>query len=84
LTGIRGKLRVGAEVSLARRNRTEQFLIAGAGEENTPEEGQISLSAVDPATSFWNDVVETQPQAGADENRSEKAPAKLKAKAHRA
>jgi methyl-accepting chemotaxis protein len=84
LTGIRGKLRVGAEVSLARRNMSEQFLIASVGQENTPDAGQISVSSVHPATSFWNDAVEAESQTAAAENPSAKAPAKLKAKAQRA
>jgi methyl-accepting chemotaxis protein len=87
LKGVRGNVRVGAQVSLSRRNKTEQFLIASLGEQNTPEAGQISVSSVDPATSFWSDVIETQPQpmsSSADENRSRKASVKLKAKAQRA
>ena len=86
LTGIRGKLRVGAEVSLCRRNKTEQFLIAAVGEEHTPDAGQISVSSVGTDTSFWNDVVDTQTQtmSSAERNPSKTVPAKLKAKAQRA
>jgi methyl-accepting chemotaxis protein len=83
LKGIRGKLRVGAEVSLSRRNKVEEFMIAGIGGENSSEAGQISVSAIDPATSFWSDVIATESQS-ADENPSEKAPSKLKAKAQHA
>jgi hypothetical protein len=83
LTGIRGRVQAGAEVSLGRRNMSEQFLIASVGQANTPEAGQISVSAIDPATSFWNDVVETESQSIA-QAPSAKAPAKLKAKAQRA
>jgi methyl-accepting chemotaxis protein len=60
LTGIHGKLRQGAEVSLARSDKLEKFQIAWVGRENTPRDGQIGVSAIDPSTSFWNDVVETE------------------------
>jgi methyl-accepting chemotaxis protein len=84
LRGIRGKLRAGEQVSLGRLNKVEQFLISWVGEENSPKAGQIGVSAVDLATSFWNDVIEAQSQAelaGAQEDDSEKA-AKPKARAH--
>jgi methyl-accepting chemotaxis protein len=58
LTGVRAKLQLGSQVSLARSNKQEQFLIAWIGEEETPRAGQIGVSAVDPATTFWNDVLE--------------------------
>jgi hypothetical protein len=58
-------------------------VIAGLGGEDSSEAGQISLSAVDPTTSFWNDVIQTEPQSAA-ENLSANVPAKLKAKAQRA
>jgi len=82
LKGVRGKLRIGAKVSLARRNMTAQFLIASLGEEDPGQGGQISVSAVDPASSFWNDVANTQPNA--NQNPSEKALPRPKAKAQRA
>jgi methyl-accepting chemotaxis protein len=85
LKGIRGKLRLGSQVSLARLQKLEKFLVAWVGKENTPGAGQIGVSAVDPASSFWKDVVETQSQAepgSAGKNRSEKVPAKPKAMAH--
>jgi methyl-accepting chemotaxis protein len=87
LTGMRGKLRIGGHVSLTRRNHVEQFLIVSAGQENSADAGQLSVSAADPDTTFWNDVIETQTQstlANADADQREKIPAKLKAKAHRA
>ncbi|MGA3195589.1 MAG: methyl-accepting chemotaxis protein, partial [Terriglobales bacterium] len=43
LTGVRAKLRVGGEVSLARQNKVEQFLIAAIGEENSATTGQLSV-----------------------------------------
>jgi len=85
LRGIRGKLRTGDQVSLGRLQKVEQFLISWVGEDNTPKAGQIGLSAADPASTFWNDVVEEHSGAevdGAEEDVSEKVPAKPKARAH--
>jgi methyl-accepting chemotaxis protein len=85
LRGIRGKLRAGDAVSLGRPNQMEQFLISWVGGENSPKAGQIGVSAVDPATSFWNDVLEKHSQeqtAGAEEDSSEQVPAKPKTRAH--
>jgi hypothetical protein len=85
LTGIHGKLRLGSQLSLARLQKLEKFLIAWVGTENTPGAGQIGVSAVDPATSFWNDVLETRSpdeQASADDKYLEELPAKPKARAH--
>jgi methyl-accepting chemotaxis protein len=85
LRGIEARLRLGDKVSLARLGKREQFLIAWAGAENTPETGQIGVSAIDPASSFWTDVIETQSQgepASAEETYSDKIQAKPKAKGH--
>jgi methyl-accepting chemotaxis protein len=62
LKGIRGALRTGKRVSLARRNKVEEFQIAWVGAENTERRDQIGVAAVDPASSFWNDVLQTQPE----------------------
>jgi hypothetical protein len=62
LKGIRGALRTGDRVSLARQNKVEQFQIAWVGAENTERRGQNGIAAVDPASSFWSDVLETQPE----------------------
>jgi hypothetical protein len=54
------------------------------GEENSPKAGQIGVSAADPATSFWNDVVEKHSEdetAISVQDDSEKVPAKAKARA---
>jgi methyl-accepting chemotaxis protein len=83
LRGIRGKLRRGDQVSLGRLHKLEQFLISWVGEENTPKAGQIGVSAADPSTSFWNDVVEKQSPAetaSPEEDYSGKVPAKPKAR----
>jgi methyl-accepting chemotaxis protein len=63
LSGIRGKLRANTIVSLARGNKLEQFLVAWVGEENSGRAGQIGLSAIDQATSFWNDVIDQESHA---------------------
>ena len=52
LKGIRGKLRVGSQVSLARLQKQEQFSIAWVGKENTPGAGQIGVSAIAAKSSF--------------------------------
>ena len=62
LTGISGKLRVGSSVILVRGNKRAQFLIAWAGGVNG---SQIGVTAADPATSFWNDVIEDHPSTDA-------------------
>jgi len=83
LTGIRGKLKLGSRVSLARAGKQENFIIMWVGEKNSTRASEIGVSAVDSGSSFWDDVVETQSQAGlatADANYSESA--KLKARAH--
>jgi hypothetical protein len=84
--GLRGKPLLGSQVALARANKQEQFLVMWVGEENTSGGRQIGVSAVGSASSFWNDVVgvESQAGAGSEGNYPAKAPAKLKAKAHRA
>jgi methyl-accepting chemotaxis protein len=63
LTGIRSKLRQGSEVTLSRSHKREQFLVQWVGEKNTTRAGQIGVSAVDPQTSFWRDVVEARSRA---------------------
>lgn len=83
LASVRGKLRVGSKVSLSRRQKQEQFLIAWIGKENTPEAGHVGLSAVDHATSFWSDVVETESpsEAQREKNSSERVPVMQRARA---
>jgi hypothetical protein len=84
LTGIRGTLRRGDQVSLGRLHKLEQFLISWVGEENTPKAGQIGVSANDPATSFWSDVIEKHSQAqtaSPEQYNSEQVPAMPKARA---
>jgi methyl-accepting chemotaxis protein len=84
LRGIQARLRVGDRVSLARSGKREQFLVAWVGAENTHKTGRIGVSAVDPASSFWTDVVATQPptKRPCAEDHSEKIQAKPKARGH--
>jgi methyl-accepting chemotaxis protein len=84
LKGIRGTLRLGGEVSLARLQKLEKFSIAWVGKENTHGAGQIGVSAVNPPSLFWNDVIESQSQAepgGAEKTHTVKVPATPKAMA---
>ncbi|HLX86500.1 MAG TPA: PilZ domain-containing protein [Terriglobales bacterium] len=59
LDRIHGALNQGDIVSLARLHKKEQFHVAWVGEEGTPSAGQIGVSAVDPNTAFWEDVLKT-------------------------
>jgi hypothetical protein len=84
LKGIRGQLSMGGRVSLSRLNKREDFLIAWVGKRNTPEADQIGISAVNPASTFWNDAIEAHAGAGeasTKNNLSDKVPAKPKARA---
>jgi methyl-accepting chemotaxis protein len=84
LSGIRGRLRLGSHISLARQHRREEFRVEWVGEENSASTGQIGVSALNAASSFWIDVLgersENQP-ASATENPAEKIPARPKVKA---
>jgi len=84
LAGIHGRLRRDSQISLARSGKSEPFLIAWIGESNTPRASQIGVIAVDPATSFWSDVLDpySPAEAAAKKNYPETAAAKPKARAH--
>jgi methyl-accepting chemotaxis protein len=77
LTGTHEKLRIGTQVSLARAHRREPFLIAWIGEARTSRSSQIGVTAVNPATSFWNDLTGNLSQG---ESREKKSSAKTTAK----
>jgi hypothetical protein len=64
LDGIHGMLGSGDKISLARLHRREQFRVAWVGSEDTPAAGQIGVAAVDPNTSFWDEVLEAAAQSG--------------------
>lgn len=64
LDGVHGQLGQGAIVSLARGRKQEQFRVAWVGADDTAAAGQIGVAAVDPNTSFWNEVLEATSQSG--------------------
>jgi methyl-accepting chemotaxis protein len=64
--GFRGTIRVGKTVSLSRNNKRQEFRVAWVGPKSSPSAGQIGLSAVDPASEFWNDVLNTRTHTPAD------------------
>jgi hypothetical protein len=64
LDGIHGMLEPGNKISLARLHKKEQFRVTWVGGKDTPEAGQIGVAAVDPNTSFWDEVLEATAQSG--------------------
>ena len=64
LDGIHGMLGQGDTVTLSRLKKKEQFRVAWVGGEGTPAAGQIGVSAVDPNTSFWDEVLAAAAQSG--------------------
>jgi len=64
LEGIHGMLGPGNKISLARLHKKEQFRVTWVGGEGTPAAGQIGVAAVDPKTSFWDEVLEATAQSG--------------------
>ena len=64
LVGIHGMLDPGAKVSLTRVQKKEQFRVAWVGAQDTPKAGQIGVAAVDPNTSFWDEVLNAAAQSG--------------------
>jgi len=59
LQGVRGKFHLGAQVSLSRLGKTEQFHIAWLGTENTQQAGQVGVSSNAATSSFWSDLLQT-------------------------
>jgi hypothetical protein len=64
LDGVHGRLKQGGMISLARLRKKEKFRVAWVGEDGTPAEGQIGVEAVDPKTSFWDEVLEAMAKSG--------------------
>ncbi len=62
LQGFRGIIRTGAFVSLSRNHKKQNFRVAWVGAKGTPKAGEIGLSASDPMSGFWDDVLEGQEQ----------------------
>jgi len=65
LKGFHGMLRDGDKISLARLQKKEPFLVAWVGGKDKPA-GQIGVSAVDPKSSFWDDVLEAKEPSDLD------------------
>ena len=63
LGGVRGRVRLGSQVTLDRSNKAEQFIIAWVGEDRSSTAGQIGLSDANSANSLWSDVLERENQA---------------------
>ncbi|MGA2416155.1 MAG: methyl-accepting chemotaxis protein [Candidatus Sulfotelmatobacter sp.] len=57
LRGIRGKLRAGSKLSLARGSRQEEFVLQWTGADNTARAGQIGIAALASDSLFWDDVL---------------------------
>ena len=64
LAGIRGVLRPGDKICLARLNKKEHFRVAWVGAKGTAAEGQVGVAPVDPNALFWDDVPETKMPEG--------------------
>ena len=64
LDGIHGMLEPGNKISLARLHKKEQFRVTWVGGKDTPAADQIGVAAVDPNTSFWDEVLEATAQSG--------------------
>jgi hypothetical protein len=64
LDGVHGRLEQGGMISLSRLKKKEEFRVAWVGEDDTPAEGQIGVEAVDPKTSFWDEVLEAVAKSG--------------------
>lgn len=64
LEGIHGLLRPGDVISLSRQQTREEFRVAWVGEDHSPAAGQIGVAAVNPNTTFWNEVLEATAHSG--------------------
>jgi methyl-accepting chemotaxis protein len=83
LKGIQHKPRLGSTVTLDRENAREQFVVAWVGEENTSDAGMIGVSAMNPATTFWNHLIgaQSEGESNTENEQSRHSPAKPKARA---
>jgi hypothetical protein len=64
LEGVHGLLREADTIGLGRLQKKEQFRVAWVGEDNSPAAGQIGVAAVDPNSSFWDEVLEAAAESG--------------------
>lgn len=58
LKGIRGRLHPGAKVILMRGQKREEFMVRWGQEGKGTKAGEVGVSAISAATSFWDDVLE--------------------------
>jgi len=56
LEGIHGMLSEGNKISLARGRKKEEFLVAWVADDKTAAGARIGVTALDPNSSFWDDV----------------------------
>ena len=68
--GFRGSIRMGKTVSLSRSNKTQEFRVAWVGAKDSPTAGQLGLSAIDPDSSFWGDLLGGNERPVAEPGRS--------------
>lgn len=63
LKGIQRKIARGSRISIMRPNRRENFVVVWTGEEGSAMAGQVGISAIDPRSQFWDDILkeETEP-----------------------
>jgi hypothetical protein len=64
LQGIHGMVQPGDKIWLARLQRKEEFRVAWVGAKNTAGAGHVGVAAVDPQTSFWDEVLQATAQSG--------------------
>ncbi len=57
LEGVQGTIRLGSNVFLERGNKKERFRVAWVAEKDTPAAGRIGVTAGDPNSLFWDDVL---------------------------
>jgi hypothetical protein len=69
LEGIHGMLEPGAKISLSRLQKKEQFRVAWVKADSTQAAGQIGVAALDPNTSFWDEVLAATAQSGLEAAR---------------
>lgn len=64
LEGIHGMLSEGDKISLARGRKKEEFLVAWVADDKTATGARIAVTALDPNSSFWDDVLPAGREAG--------------------
>ncbi len=67
LEGIHGMLSEGDKISLARGRKKEEFLVAWVADDKSAAGARIAVTALDPNSSFWDDVLMAGSEAGSKE-----------------